>query len=115
MYRVLKPSGVVVQYEMFVNSQPAIFAGAFLEAGFKNGQTRILRRYRGELERALEYLPRSGVSRAGTILAGEWCARLRSWFDNPNKIGGGFKDYLFIWRKQVGEGPVTRAYGSNSP
>jgi len=99
MYRVLRPSGTVVQYEMYVNFQPAIFSGAFLEAGFKNEQIRILRRYQGGLERALEYLPRSGVSAAGTILAGEWCARLRSWFDNPSKAGGGFRDYLFIWRK----------------
>jgi ubiquinone/menaquinone biosynthesis C-methylase UbiE len=99
MYRVLRPSGAVVQYEMYVNFQPSIFTGAFLEAGFKNEQIRILRRYRGELERALECLPPSGVSRAGTILAGEWCARLRSWFDDPSRIGGGFKDYLFVWRK----------------
>ncbi len=99
MYRVLRPSGAVVQYEMYVNFQPSIFTEAFLEAGFKNKQIRILRRYRGELERALECLPLSGVSRAGTILAGEWCARLRSWFDDPSRIGGGFKDYLFVWRK----------------
>src|SRR5580658_7978737 len=43
--------------------------------------------------------PASGVARAGTILAGEWCGRLRSWFDNPERIGGEFKDYLFVWRK----------------
>lgn len=99
MYRILKPSGRVVQIEIWVNSKPEVFMGPFRQAGFAMVETGVLRRYTGYLERNLERLPRRVLPDKWALTVGKLAAELRYRFDDPNRLGGGFKDYCFIWRK----------------
>jgi hypothetical protein len=99
MYRILKPSGRVVQVEIWVNSKPEVFVGPFKEAGFALVETGVLRRYTGYPERNLERLPRRVLPDKWALTMGKLAAELRYRFDDPNRIGGGFKDYCFVWRK----------------
>lgn len=96
MYRVLKPGGIVVNLEMYVDTQPDIFVADFEQVGFVTKQVRVLRRYLGRLER---FCQRHRWPSRWVLTAGYLIAALRYWLDNPRRTGGGFRDYLFVWSK----------------
>ncbi len=95
MYRVVRAGGIVVNYEMYVDSPPQAFAGAFEIAGFETEAVRVLHRYGGYEERfQTARIPLSFIP----CLAGLSC-RLRACFDSPQRLVRGFRDYLFVWRR----------------
>lgn len=99
MFRVLKPGGLVVNCEMWVDSKPEIFTPAFEEAGFETENISVLRRYLGRIERILEWRDSAAIPSKLVLRLAKTSASLRSRFDDPNRVGGGFRDYLFVWRK----------------
>lgn len=99
MYRVLKPGGIVVNVEMWVDSPPEVFTADFEQVGFVTKQARVLRRYLGLPERVCEWRDRIRLPRLCVIAAGKFCAKLRHRFDDPRRPGGGFRDYFFVWSK----------------
>jgi len=97
MYRVLKPGGFVANYEIFVNNvQPEVFTRDFEQAGFITKDVRILQRY-GRLEWHCQW---SRLPLKWLIPAGQVCAALHYWFDDPKRPAPGLRDYLFVWCKQ---------------
>ncbi len=99
MYRVLKPNGIVVNLEMYVDSQPHTFTLGFERAGFVTQDLRVLKRYGGFVEDCLksQLWPRVFVNLAGRL----WAA-LHYWFDNPRRTAG-LRDYLFLWSKPLSQ------------
>jgi ubiquinone/menaquinone biosynthesis C-methylase UbiE len=96
MYRVLKPGGLVVNLEMYVDSQPKTFTRDFEETGFTTKDVRVLKRYGGFVEDCLK----SHFWPSGFVLAvGRLWAALHYWFDKPRRSSRGLRDYLFIWSK----------------
>lgn len=101
MYRVLRPQGKVVQLEMWVNATPETFLEPFRQAGFRQLQSSVLRRYTGFPERTLQHLSVGRLSDQNAARLGKIVAELRLRLDKVDRIGGGFKDYLFVWQKPV--------------
>jgi len=99
MYRVLRPGGLVVNVEVYVDAQPEAFIGDFQAVGFLTKDVRILQRYGGWFERLVQSKRLPG-----------WCvvhgarlgAAIRSRLDNPRRRTTGVRDYLFIWSKPAG-------------
>jgi len=100
MYRVLKPNGVVINLEMYVESNHDVFTDGFEKAGFSTSDIRVLKRYDGFVEDCLKssIWPRKFVIAAGKV----WGA-LHYWFDNPHRATSGLRDYLFFWTKPLSE------------
>jgi SAM-dependent methyltransferase len=96
MYRVLKPSGMVVQCEVWVNMPPSVFARAFREAEFIDKSAGVMRRDAAPLERALSAFQRVCLPRPLAISVGKVCAWLRFQLDDPSRVTGHFKDYCFV-------------------
>jgi ubiquinone/menaquinone biosynthesis C-methylase UbiE len=96
MYRVLRPTGEVINVEMYVDLPPQHFTRAFERAGFDTADIRLLKRYEGLIENCLksQRWPRAFVKAAGQT----WGA-LHYWFANPHAKTSGFCDYLFRWAK----------------
>jgi SAM-dependent methyltransferase len=99
MYRVLKPGGFVVNQEMWIDLPPDVFTPDFERAGFITKQVRVLRRYGGRLEEWCEWHKERRLPPRVVLIAGQLCAALRFFFDNPRRATLGFSDYLFIWSK----------------
>lgn len=99
MFRVLKPGGLVVQYEMYVDANPDVFKRDFENAGFMTEQIRIVRRYNGRLERLCEWCDSFALPASLVLFLGGLCAKLRYLFDTPERKSGDFRDYYFVWRK----------------
>jgi SAM-dependent methyltransferase len=100
MFRVLRPGGFVVNYEMWVDSPPNVFMADFESRGFQlKKPVRILRRYEGRLERFCQWRPWHRLPPKLVMVAGWLCATARFWCDNPRRSVGGFHDYLFVWSK----------------
>jgi ubiquinone/menaquinone biosynthesis C-methylase UbiE len=96
MFRVLKPGGRVVNYEMYVDVGPDVFVRDFETAGFKTTETRVLNRHFSRMEQALQ--SRRLPLRAIALTAG-LCATIRYYFDSPTRSTGGLRDYMFVWLK----------------
>lgn len=96
MYRALKPGGLVVNLEMYVDTKPERFTEGFENAGFITQDVRVLKRYEGFFENCLKshVWPRAFVTVAGKL----WGAA-HYWLDNPNRTSAGLRDYLFYWSK----------------
>lgn len=96
MYRVLKPGGLVVNIEMYVDAPPEIFTRDFEHVGFETTDQRILQRYEGRIERLCQsrYLPLPLV-----ICGAKLSALYRFWFDSVIRPTAGLRDYLFVWCK----------------
>lgn len=96
MYRVLKPGGLVVNIEMYVDTSPETFTHDFEQVGFATKDQRVLQRYEGRIERLcqLPYLPLLLVSCGAKL-----CALYRFWFDSVIRPTAGLRDYLFVWCK----------------
>jgi ubiquinone/menaquinone biosynthesis C-methylase UbiE len=96
MYRVLKPNGVVVNLEMYVEFPPDHFSRGFEKAGFATTDVRLMKRYDSFMEDCLKSsrLPRPFVSAAGRA----WGA-MHYWFANPHRQRDGLRDYLFSWQR----------------
>ncbi|MBA4062726.1 MAG: hypothetical protein C0501_03295 [Isosphaera sp.] len=94
--RVLKPGGLVVNVEMYVNVPPDEFVPDFERAGFRTADVRVIHRWTGRPERRLQ--SRWVPSRLAAA-AGRWCAASRYRFDDPRRPGLGMRDYLFVWHK----------------
>lgn len=99
LYRVVKPGGLVVNYEMYVDAPPQMFIPDFEQAGFALRKVYVFRRYEGWPERICRWRPQYRVPPPMVLAAGQFFATLRSYFDNPNRRGGGLRDYLFVWSK----------------
>jgi len=99
MFRVLKPGCVVANVEMWVDARPEAFTGDFEKVGFKTHRVRVLRRYRGRVERLLQFQSWRRLPPRLVVAAGECCAALRYRLDNPSRMSGGYRDYLFVWTK----------------
>jgi ubiquinone/menaquinone biosynthesis C-methylase UbiE len=96
MYRVLKPGGLVINLEMYVDTPPDVFTKDFENAGFVTADIRVLQRYVGRPERFFQWprLPLWCVD-----IGGRLSAALRYRFDDPRRPYPGLRDYLFVWRK----------------
>ena len=96
MFRVLRPGGLVVNVEMYVDNPYSVFTMDFEQIGFKTLKARVLHRYRGRLERYLlnRRLPKTLLVRTGSL-----CAALRYIFDSPDRKVTGLRDYFFVWQK----------------
>jgi SAM-dependent methyltransferase len=96
MHRVVKPGGLVINLEMYVDSQPETFNHDFEQAGFNTRDVRVLKRYGGLAEDCLKshFWPARFVIAAGRL----WAA-LHYWFDTPRRSAQGLRDYLFVWSK----------------
>lgn len=99
MFRVLKPGGLVVQYEMYVDADPDVFTYEFENAGFRIEEIKVLRRDKGRLERFCEWGDSFALPGSLTLFLGRSCAKLRYLFDAPERKRGDFRDYYFVWRK----------------
>jgi SAM-dependent methyltransferase len=99
MYRVLKRGGFVINVEMWVDARPELFTAAFERVGFTTKRIAVLRRYEGWLERLCQWREWHAFPPAAVVAAGELIGRLRLYFDNPCRRGGGMRDYLFVWAK----------------
>jgi SAM-dependent methyltransferase len=100
MYRVLKPGGQVFNVEMWVDEPLDVFLPDFEAVGFRTRDVHVLRRYRGILERIVEFQDwRIPLPSRLVMALGMTCARWRYRYDNPQRSGGGFRDYLFVWDK----------------
>ena len=96
MYRVLKPGGLVVNLEMYVDKRPEEFTSGFELAGFTTKRVRILQRYGGRIE---NHFQASRVPLRLVAVAGHICALIRMMIDNPASPHNGLVDYLFVWSK----------------
>jgi SAM-dependent methyltransferase len=99
MYRVLKPGGIVVNCEMWVDAAHDVFTPGFEKAGFLTERVSVLRRYTGRLERFFELRDSVRLPPAYVLSIARLCAKLRYCMDDPRAEDSGFRDYLFIWRK----------------
>jgi SAM-dependent methyltransferase len=99
MHRVLKPGGFVVNVEMWVDAPPEAFTADFERIGFVTKKVRVLRRYLGLFEKLLEWRDWRRLPPGCVIAAGQLVATLRYWFDDPRRMSGGLRDYLFVWFK----------------
>lgn len=98
MYRTLRPGGLVLNVEMYVDTEPGVFTRDFELEGFATERIYVMQRYHSRLEKACQSprLPVSLVSRLG-----HFCAWYRCHFDNPHRSLMGLRDYLFLWKKPV--------------
>lgn len=94
MYRVLRPGGIVANYEMWINEPPDVFRPNFEHAGFITEQVNLLRREYDYLERF--YQKRSSFV-IPALAASRMLAKFRYHFDDPWLAG--FRDYFIVWRK----------------
>lgn len=99
MYRVLRPGGLIVNVEMYVDGPPEMFAADFQRMGFSLKRRGVLRRYKGSLERLCEWRAWHRLPPRLVVAAGRAIGVLRLWLDNPERKGGGLRDYLFVWSK----------------
>jgi SAM-dependent methyltransferase len=99
MFRVLKPGGLVVQYEMYVDADPDVFRHDFEDAGFRIEEIEVLRRDKGRLEGLCEWGESFALPVSLVLFLGRSCAKLRYLFDAPERKIGDFRDYYFVWRK----------------
>jgi SAM-dependent methyltransferase len=98
MFRVVKPGGLVVNLEMYVDAPPETFTHDFEKAGFITKDVRVLKRYGGFAEDCLKshFWPAKFVSVVGRI----W-GKLHYRFDGPHRPVSGLRDYFFVWSKQA--------------
>jgi SAM-dependent methyltransferase len=97
MYRVLKPGGVVVNIEMYVDNPPEVFSRDFEDVGFITNDARVLHRYGGRPERFF-LSPRMPMR--FTLMGGRLCSAFRLRFDSATRQAPGLRDYLFVWSKE---------------
>jgi SAM-dependent methyltransferase len=95
MFRVLRPGGIVANYEIYVDVLPDVFEYDFVRAGFHTETVRVLQRYTG-LEEGFQKrrVPNKLVPYLASL-----SGRLRFRFDSPTQSVQGFRDYFFVWRK----------------
>lgn len=96
MYRALRPDGLVVNLEVYVDTPPEAFTYDFEQVGFRTKDIRVLQRYDGRLER---FFQSSALPLWCVDAGGKLCAALRFWFDHPKRRRPGLRDYLFAWSK----------------
>jgi ubiquinone/menaquinone biosynthesis C-methylase UbiE len=101
MHRVLKPGGIVAQYEMWVDEHPEVFIRDFERVGFVKERVSVLHKYEGRREKACLWRAHVQLPRWFVVFLAEICAKSRARRDNPYKLDTGFRDYLFVWRKPV--------------
>jgi SAM-dependent methyltransferase len=96
MYRVLKPGGLVVNLEMYVDNPPQAFVKDFEETGFRTRYVGVLHRWSGILEKGLRFplIPTWCLP-----LAGKLCAAVRLLMDNPRRTVPGLRDYMFVFSR----------------
>lgn len=99
MYRVLKPGGRVANVEMYVDMGPEAFVPGFEQAGFQLEQIAVARRENGRFER---FQP-SPLQNALIPLRAAFSVWIRRLLDDPHRELVGFRDYVFHWRKPIGE------------
>jgi len=96
MFRVLKPGGRVVNFEMYVDQPPSDFTKDFEAAGFDTAEQKLIHRHSGRFERFTQlHVPIWLIPSCATILA--W---YRYHFDSVDASTNGLRDYLFVWRKR---------------
>ena len=95
MFMALRPGGIIVNCEPYVDVPATRFTAPFEAIGFKTTAVQVLNRY-AFLERCLRnrYLPDRWLSASGWL-----CAVLRSTFDDAHAARPGLRDYLFVWQK----------------
>jgi SAM-dependent methyltransferase len=108
MFRVLKPGGLLVQYEMYVDAAPEVFRRELETTGFRMEEVNILRRDKGRLERFCEWGDAFSLPAPLVVFLGRSCAKLRYRFDAPTRKRGDFRDYCFVWRKPAPALPLAR-------
>lgn len=96
MHRVLKPGGLVVNYEMYVNNPPQTFVRDFEAVGFRTRHIKVLHRWSGIPERILQF---AVIPSMLLPLAGRLCAAVRMLVDSPHRRAVGLRDYLFVFSK----------------
>lgn len=96
MYRVLKPGGLVVNIEMYVDVAPELFTGAFERVGFTTRNVCVLQRYTGRLERFFQF-PLWPLW--FTVAGAKWSALYRLRYDIATRSASGLRDYVFVWMK----------------
>ena len=96
MYRVLKPGGLVVNNEVYVDAPPGDFTRDFEKVGFVTQAVRVLQRY---YEPFGKFLQSPRVPRWCVIAAARLYAARRFHLDDPQRTLPGLRDYLFVWSK----------------
>jgi ubiquinone/menaquinone biosynthesis C-methylase UbiE len=104
MYRVLRPGGIVANYEMYIDEPPDVFRPSFEQAGFVTEQVKLLRRTN---DRAMRFYKRFGSRLIPPLLVSRILVNLRYYFDDPSRAG--FRDYLIVWRKPLERGCTAQA------
>jgi ubiquinone/menaquinone biosynthesis C-methylase UbiE len=99
MYRVLKPGGIVANYEMHVDEPAGIFTPAFERAGFATEQISVLRKPNGKLEALFEWRDSCRLPSWLVLLMARISAETRYHSDYRACRDGEFRDYFFVWRK----------------
>ena len=107
MYRVLKPGGVVANYEMWINESPDLFRPDFEQAGFITEQVKLLKINYDFLDRFYE---KRGSRFIPPLFASKMLANYRYHFDDPQRPG--FRDYFIIWRKPLESDHLMKGTGS---
>jgi ubiquinone/menaquinone biosynthesis C-methylase UbiE len=104
MYRVLKPGGIVANYELWINEPPELFNLSFEQAGFLTEQVKLLRRNKDNL---INFYKKPGARMIPPLFASTILANYRYYFDDPHRAG--FRDYFIVWRKPFGKIEFTAA------
>ena len=95
MMRVLRPGGLVVNVEMFLDQDPKVFVDEFVAAGFSKRAVRVLHRYGARLE---HYMRHPRIPSRILPWLGARCAQLRYHLDWPERVTG-LSDYYFEFQK----------------
>ena len=96
MFRALRPGGLVVNVEVFVEEPSTLFVRDFERAGFRVREDKVLHRYGGRFEHHLKdrRLPDDWMP-----WLGKRCAQLRYYLDKSNRQPRGLRDYLLVLEK----------------
>ena len=96
MHRVLKPGGIVANFEMWINESPDLFAPSFEMAGFITEQVNLLRRDDDCLNR---FYARRNSALISPLLVSQIWSNMLYHFGDPRRPG--FRDYFIVWRKPL--------------
>lgn len=108
MHRVLRPGGIAVAFEFWVDESFDVFLPDFFQAGFSLERIALIRRSSDLIERVCDCRFSNRLGQWIVFRLARVGAMLRYHFDNPQRSGQ-FVDYLFVWRKPTRPWMTDRA------